>query len=82
VTCPHYLAEILVYVSFCALLSLERQQQQQHQPPHENNQRHVMVLVWVTSNLTMSALINHKWYQTHLPTTAIQGRKAIFPGIL
>jgi 3-oxo-5-alpha-steroid 4-dehydrogenase 3 / polyprenol reductase len=72
VTCPHYLAEILVYVAFAFVLH------QEHVPGH----RHWVVLFWVASNLTLSALINYKWYKENLPPTLMQGKKAIFPFIL
>jgi len=81
VTCPHYLAEILVYVSFALLVELMQQIQQQQMPgsywPRDG--RHWMVLLWVISNLTLSARINYQWYQENLPASAMKGRKAIFP---
>lgn len=72
VTCPHYLAEILVYFSFAILLAQEQVQ----------GARHLVVLFWVVSNLTLSALINHKWYKQNLPPEVMKGRKAIFPFLL
>jgi 3-oxo-5-alpha-steroid 4-dehydrogenase 3 / polyprenol reductase len=72
VTCPHYLAEILVYVSFTILLAQEQVQ----------GGRHFLVLFWVASNLTLSALINFKWYKENLPIEAMKGRKAIIPFLL
>jgi 3-oxo-5-alpha-steroid 4-dehydrogenase len=73
VTCPHYLAEILVYASFAILL-----QQEQVVQGH----RHFIVLIWVISNLTMSALINFTWYKDNLPAAVMKGRKAIIPLLL
>ena len=69
VTCPHYLAEILVYVSFAILLAQEQ----------VLGVRHFVVLFWVASNLTLSALINFNWYKRNLPADVMKGRKAIFP---
>ena len=81
VTCPHYLAEILVYVSFALLVELMQQIQQQQLPgsywPRDG--RHWVMLLWVISNLTLSARINYQWYQENLPASAMKGRKAIFP---
>lgn len=73
VTCPHFFAEILVYVSFAMLLEQEEQ---------VYGMRHFIVLWWVASNLTMSAMINYAWYTKNLPKEAMNGRKAIFPFIL
>lgn len=72
VTCPHYFAEVLVYVSFAILLAQEQVQ----------GNRHFVVLFWVASNLTLSALTNLKWYKDNLPAEIMKGRKAIFPFIL
>lgn len=72
VTCPHYLAEMLVYISFAILLAQEQVQ----------GVRHYVVLFWVVSNLTLSALINYKWYKQNLPPEEMKGRKAIFPFLL
>lgn len=73
VTCPHYLAEILVYASFAMLLAQEQQ---------VPGVRHFLVLVFVASNLTLSALINFNWYKRNLPADVMKGRKAIFPFVL
>lgn len=75
VTCPHYLAEILIYVSFAILLELEK-------PILYYGYRHYLVLTWVASNLTLSALINYQWYQKNLPPTIMAGKKAIIPFVL
>jgi 3-oxo-5-alpha-steroid 4-dehydrogenase 3 / polyprenol reductase len=75
VTCPHYLAEILIYASFTILLELEK-------PTPYYGYRHYLVLTWVASNLTLSALINHRWYQKNLPPTVMAGKKAILPFLL
>ena len=78
VTCPHFFAEILVYVSFAILL--EQEKFYQHQEVY--GIRHFIVLLWVASNLTMSAMINYAWYTKNLPKEAMNGRKAIFPFLL
>ena len=51
VACPHYLAEILVYMSLVVL-----------QP----TTRSVALLLWVTVNLTVSARSSHAWYLAHV----------------
>jgi 3-oxo-5-alpha-steroid 4-dehydrogenase 3 / polyprenol reductase len=75
VTCPHYFAEIIIYLSFAMLLELEK-------PIIYHGNRHFMVLLWVASNLTMSARINFRWYQNNLPPTVMVGKKAIIPFVL
>lgn len=72
VTCPHYLAEIAIYAGFAIILA----QEQKHGP------KHWIVFVWVASNLTLSAIINHRWYKANLPRSVIDGKFAIFPHIL
>lgn len=69
VFCPHYLAEILIYISFALLLWHESV------PGH----RHWVVLAWVASNLTLGARINLHWYRKNLPLDAVKGRTAIIP---
>jgi 3-oxo-5-alpha-steroid 4-dehydrogenase 3 len=78
VTCPHYFAEILVYVSFVWILWME----QRDLSVSIWSFRPLLVLVWVASNLTMSALINHQWYQQNCTPDEMKGRKAIIPWIL
>jgi 3-oxo-5-alpha-steroid 4-dehydrogenase 3 len=85
VTCPHYLAEILIYVAFAVLLEMEMQRQIQIHRDHSvhiRRFRYFFLLAWVATNLTVSALLNHKWYTKHIPNHTQLGRKAIIPLIL
>ena len=104
VTCPHYLAEIIIYTSFALLLEEEKYTTNgrstssssttngdDHQTYDNDNYyygyRHVLVVLWVASNLIMSALINHEWYMKHLSDTAhhnyqVKHKKAIVPFLL
>jgi 3-oxo-5-alpha-steroid 4-dehydrogenase 3 len=85
VTCPHYLAEILIYCAFAILLEMQIQMQilTDHGYHHSTNRfRHFFLLAWVATNLTVSALTNHDWYTKHIPNHTQLGRKAIVPLIL
>jgi 3-oxo-5-alpha-steroid 4-dehydrogenase 3 len=75
VTCPHYLAEILIYFAFAILLEMQREQS-------THRFRHFFLLGWVATNLTVSALRNHDWYTKHIPNHTQLGRKAIVPLLL
>jgi 3-oxo-5-alpha-steroid 4-dehydrogenase 3 len=78
VTCPHYLAEILIYFAFAILLEMQRGDYY-----HSTHRfRHFFLLGWVTTNLTVSALCNHDWYTKHFPNHTQLGRKAIVPLLL
>lgn len=68
VGCPHYLAEILIYTGLILLM-----------PSIQT----YSLLVWVISNLTVSAWNSHQWYlQTFGIDYSKLQRKAIFPGCL
>jgi 3-oxo-5-alpha-steroid 4-dehydrogenase 3 len=83
VTCPHYLAEILIYFAFAILLEMDIQIHMDHNyVPHAHRFRHFFLLLWVATNLTVSALTNHDWYTKHIPHHTQLGRKAIVPLIL
>lgn len=72
IVCPHYLAEIVIYVSFAILLHLEQ----------IHGIRHYALFVWVVSNLTVAAQMNLQYYQRTLPKKVIVGKKAILPNLL
>jgi hypothetical protein len=86
VTCPHYLAEILIYFAFAILLEMDIQMQMEthrdHYLSHTRRFRHFFLLAWVATNLTVSALTNHNWYTKHIPNHTQLGRKAIVPLML
>jgi hypothetical protein len=75
ITCPHYLAEILIYLSFGVVLWGDAEESDLDPPPSNNmlerylifGQRHChwFLLMWVTTNLTVSALNNYDWYKRH-----------------
>jgi 3-oxo-5-alpha-steroid 4-dehydrogenase len=88
VTCPHYLAEIIIYISFALILEEEKHtiwQNASNSNTYYYGYRHVIVVLWVASNLIMSALINHAWYIKNLSDTTahkVHTKKAILPFLL
>jgi hypothetical protein len=90
VSCPHYLAEICIYVSFYLLLGHNHTNGLQFESIVELLQKHqaTILLFWITVNLTISAQGSHQWYtrQTRLQdnksntvTPAVGSKKAICP---
>ena len=68
VACPHYLAEIFLYVGLASLL------------PHVR--RGVVIVAWVVTSLTLNALETQQWYARRIPGYERLQRRAIFPYIL
>jgi 3-oxo-5-alpha-steroid 4-dehydrogenase len=82
VACPHYLSEVLIYTTLAILLETEYRKGRANEtdPQIENGRRlllqrflvhrtHWMLLLWVTSNLTVSAHRTHQWYRRQYPAT-------------
>ncbi|KAK7074947.1 Steroid 5 alpha-reductase 3 [Halocaridina rubra] len=67
VSCPHMMAEVLVYVGILFVL--------------QKHTGWLAVTVWVICNQIQVALMNHKWYQETFKDYP-RNRKAIFPGVL
>jgi len=65
VACPHYLAEILIYIGLAGLL--------------QDTERGVVIVTWVTVSLTINALQSQRWYAQNIPGYAKLNRRAIFP---
>jgi len=68
VSCPHYLAEVLLYTVFMLILGTS----------HSTG---VLVWAWVTINQVIAATMSHHWYKTHFKDYPKE-RKAIFPYLL
>jgi hypothetical protein len=70
VSCPHYLAEILIYASLvvgvCGTM----------------NAQSLSLLVWVSVNLTVSARQSQAWYEQMFPAYNTLNRGAIVPAVL
>lgn len=107
VSCPHYLAEILIYAGFALLLHACPRA-----PYHDlrcnlsssvfgqlsygmqrsgtvhvafnlalnlEEYKHIALLVWVVTNLSISAMRNHAWYQRRFGDRYPRRRKALIP---
>jgi 3-oxo-5-alpha-steroid 4-dehydrogenase 3 len=92
VSCPHYLAEIVVYGGFVILLlpvepaSLSDQDNKNYVDRlllSSRAYRSLVLLVWVMTNLSVSAINSHLWYMRTFPSEYPPlHRKAIIPYIL
>lgn len=68
VSCPHYLAEIIMYLCFVVILG----------PKHWTG---IVIFVWVLINQVVAALMSHYWYRENFHLYPAK-RKAIFPLVL
>lgn len=72
VVCPHYLADILIYVALCVLNKFQ-------------NLTFVAGLIWTTLNLSITAGETERWYKksfgSKYSNTFKRGRWIIIPGI-
>lgn len=68
VACPHYLSEIIIYLSIGFILSL-------------NHQSWWLLLAFISTMLTLGAVQTSKWYQNNFSNYP-KDRKAIFPYVL
>jgi len=66
VSCPHYTAECLLYISLAMILG----------PNHTTG---LFICFWVVVNQTILALMSHRWYKQNFPNYS---KKAIIPFIL
>jgi 3-oxo-5-alpha-steroid 4-dehydrogenase 3 / polyprenol reductase len=89
VSCPHYLAEIIIYLSLVAMAVLGGDPSPRGPAVASNHDvsstffyRYTCLLAWVVSNLTVSALENQRWYSQNIPNFEKFHRKAIIPFIL
>jgi 3-oxo-5-alpha-steroid 4-dehydrogenase 3 len=71
VSCPHYLAEILIYTSFALVLYSSK-----------NKYKTIALLLWVATNLVVSAIKSHDWYLLQYPEYASFQRRAVIPFLL
>ncbi|XP_076468210.1 polyprenal reductase-like isoform X2 [Babylonia areolata] len=68
VSCPHFLAEILIYFSFCVVFRF-------------CNVALLSLFIFVLVNQVLAALLNHQWYCRHFPVVR-ETRCAVFPYLL
>lgn len=67
VSCPHYLAEIMIYFMLAILTQLQRdmttiQEEENGILSQIHTQKHWIVLLWVFTNLSISSARTHAWY--------------------
>jgi hypothetical protein len=77
VLCPHYLAEILLYLSWAVLLQLEiatidiptttTTTGWESLLLHASHYRHWFLFLWVTTNLAVASRNNYDWYKSRFP---------------
>ena len=110
VSCPHYLAEIIIYASFFLMCTNSSNGDETSTSPANTNsdqcsntlfggilkeailssvlialwqRRHFVLLLWVSCNLTVTALRSHQWYNQQFPCSyEMLQRKAIIPFVL
>lgn len=92
VSCPHYFAEILIYAAFaimlhplavnassCETLKLINLPASAASLLGLRSYKHLVLLVWVATNLTVSARTSHEWYLHRFGSKYPRHRKAIIP---
>ena len=92
VSCPHYFAEILIYASFvimlhplavyvpsCETLNLINLPASTASILELRSYKHLVLSVWVATNLTVSARTTHNWYLNRFGSKYPRHRKAIIP---
>mmetsp|Transcript_27981 Transcript_27981/g.56165 ORF Transcript_27981/g.56165 Transcript_27981/m.56165 type:complete len:337 (+) Transcript_27981:26-1036(+) len=67
VSCPHYLAEIMIYFMLAVLIQIQTdtamvQDEESGILYQIHAQKHFIVLIWVSTNLSISAEKTHAWY--------------------
>jgi 3-oxo-5-alpha-steroid 4-dehydrogenase 3 / polyprenol reductase len=95
VSCPHYLAEIGIYAALVVLIPKSKESSWLHEEMGGvqflpdgifsllialREWRRSILLLWVTSNLTVTAVRSHQWYLDTFPVYESLNRSAIFPG--
>ncbi|GIY32508.1 polyprenol reductase [Caerostris extrusa] len=68
VSCPHYFAEILIYVSGCIILS-------------GKSYTWWLVCLWTVCNQLLTGIMCHKWYKKTFKNYPVQ-RKAVIPFLI
>lgn len=67
VSCPHYFAEIMIYFMFAILIQVQTdstaiEDEESYISYRLHTQTHWIVLLWTTTNLSISAARTHEWY--------------------
>jgi 3-oxo-5-alpha-steroid 4-dehydrogenase 3 len=75
ILCPHYLAEMLLYLSWALLLQpddtidvpISTTAGLENLLQHASHYRHWFLFLWVTTNLTVASRNNYDWYKSRFP---------------
>ncbi len=87
ISCPHYTAEIMIYMSFATIVSLTKNNTHGNEDitqtlwPMVQYYREWILLLWVFVNLAVSATTSHSWYKSHFGEKYPKNRKALIPYI-
>lgn len=68
VSCPHYFAEIVIYLSGCIILG-------------GKSNSWWLVCLWTVTNQVLTGLMNHQWYHKTFKTYPVK-RKAVIPFLI
>lgn len=91
ILCPHYLAEILIYLTWAILLQLESpgmtRGETQHSMPSflifllntGRLYKHWFLFLWVTVNLSISSRNNYEWYKSR--SSKLSQSSALIPKV-
>lgn len=106
IACPHYLAEIIIYISLVLLLQAAKGGMKDHIVTNHTCETNVpfadflksmhllpvllklrehrctILLLWVSTNLTVTAIRSHMWYAHQFPGYDKLQRKAILPFLI
>lgn len=65
VSCPHYLAEIIIYLGLYIMSHLDTSM--------------LLLLTWTAVNQTFAAILSHKWYHEQFKNAYPKHRRALVP---
>jgi hypothetical protein len=83
VSCPHYLCEICIYLSFTLMCSSSYiPMYVSHSTTRWLNSLSSLIFVFVCANLSSTAVDSHAWYRNYFGSHYPPERKAILPFIL
>lgn len=86
ISCPHYFFEILIYISLIYSLRCNSTCDYEISSPYRffsisniSHYKHIALLLWVITNLFISAARNHDWYISKFGNTYPTHRKRLIP---
>ncbi len=87
VSCPHYTAEIMIYFTFACIVSITKDKNLYLSVDANSlwlfllHNREWVLVLWVFTNLTVSAKNSHTWYRSNFGEKFPKKRKALIPFI-